>query len=88
MVYVGAKVELIVWNFVVFSDKIRNEMKGGKKMAYETKVIFNLLADSIGRVETVKEAYNVVKRAANVEGVKLPSYEEFQAELKKEKESE
>ncbi|MCL2574402.1 MAG: hypothetical protein FWE34_07625 [Defluviitaleaceae bacterium] len=50
-------------------------------MAYETKVILSLLADHIGKAKSVKEAYNVVVKAANVEGLKLPSYEEFQKEL-------
>ncbi|MCL2405618.1 MAG: hypothetical protein FWC92_08740 [Defluviitaleaceae bacterium] len=51
-------------------------------MAYETKVILTLLAEYVGRAETVEEAYNIIIRAANVEGVKLPSYEEFQEQLK------
>lgn len=55
-------------------------------MAYETKVILKLLADGIGRTQTTKEAYNVVVRAANVEGLQLPTFEEFQSELKKERE--
>lgn len=57
-------------------------------MAYETKAIFSLLADSIGRAKSAKEAYNVVVRAANVEGVNLPTYDEFQAAIKKEQEEE
>ena len=51
-------------------------------MAYETKVILALLAEQIGNSEDVSEAYNVVVRAANVEGLKLPSYEEFQEQIK------
>jgi len=54
-------------------------------MAYETKVILTLLAEYVGRAETVEEAYTVIVRAANVEGVKLPSYEEFQEQLKNKK---
>ena len=50
-------------------------------MAYETKVILTLLAQHIGRAKTIKEAYTLIVKAANVEGVKLPSYEEFQKEL-------
>ena len=53
-------------------------------MAYETKAIFSLLANSIGRTKSVREAYNVVVKAANVEGVRLPTYEEFIEELKEE----
>ena len=46
-------------------------------MAYETKVILALLARQIGNSKTVEEAYTAVVEAANVEGVNLPSYEEF-----------
>ena len=54
-------------------------------MAYETKVIMSLLARQVGNSETIEEAYAAVVQAANVEGLKLPSFEEFkkeQAELK------
>ena len=51
-------------------------------MAYETKAIFSLLADSIGRAKTVKEAYNIVVKAANIEGVQIVSYDEFIEQLK------
>jgi len=51
-------------------------------MAYETKVILALIAEAIGRTETVEEAYTVVVQAASVEGVTLPSYEEFVSQLK------
>ena len=54
-------------------------------MAYETKVILTLIAEAIGRTETVEEAYNVVVQAASVEGVSLPSYEEFIAQLRSKK---
>ena len=46
-------------------------------MSYETKVILALLAESIGRAKNVKEAYTYVVKAANVEGLKLPDYDEF-----------
>jgi hypothetical protein len=46
-------------------------------MAYETQVIMKLLAESIGRAKTIKEAYNIVVRAASNEGVKVPSYDEL-----------
>ena len=55
--------------------------KEGINVAYETKVILMLLAQQIGRAETVKEAYTIVAKAASVEGVQLPTYEEFQKEL-------
>ena len=51
-------------------------------MAYETKVILALLAKNIGKARNVKEAYNVVVDAANVEGLSLPDYDEYQKELK------
>jgi len=50
-------------------------------MALETKVMLSLIADGIGKSKTLKEAYNVVERAANVEGVNLPSYDEYIAGL-------
>ena len=59
-------------------------MKGVALMAYETKVILSLLSESIGRAKTVKEAYNYVVKAANVEGLKLPDYVEFKKQLEKE----
>jgi hypothetical protein len=46
-------------------------------MAYETKVILSLLARQVGNSETLEEAYTAIVDAANVEGVQLPSYEEF-----------
>jgi len=55
-------------------------------VAYETKIIFRLLAEAIGRTKTVEEAYTVIVQSASVEGVILPSYEEFQAQLKKQQE--
>ena len=51
-------------------------------MAYETKVILMLLAQRIVLAESVKEAYNVIATAASVEGVQLPSFEEFLAQQK------
>jgi hypothetical protein len=61
----------------------RKNLRGGLVMAYETKVILNLLAQNIGRANSVKEAYNMVVSAASVEGMTLPSWEEFQLELEK-----
>ncbi|MCL1878532.1 MAG: hypothetical protein FWF80_06715 [Defluviitaleaceae bacterium] len=52
-------------------------------MAFETKVLLNLLADGIGKSKSLKEAYNVVEKAANVEGVNLPTYDEYIAEQEK-----
>ena len=50
-------------------------------MAYETKVILSLLAQQVGKSKTVKEAYTAIVKAANVEGMDLPSYEDFIKEL-------
>ena len=50
-------------------------------MAYETKVILSLLAKNIGKARNVKEAYKAVVDAANVEGLLLPDYDEYQKEL-------
>jgi hypothetical protein len=46
-------------------------------MAYETKVILTLLAQQVAMAKSVKEAYMLIVQAANVEGVTLPSYEDF-----------
>ena len=53
-------------------------------MAYETKVILTMIADAIARAKTTKEAYGFVVRAANAEGLSLPSYEEFKALIENE----
>ena len=53
-------------------------------MAYETKVILTSLAERIAKAKTVKEAYGAVRRAANVEGMQLPPYDEFVKEMDKE----
>ena len=55
-------------------------------MAYETKVIMSLLARQIGNSATIEEAYTAIVEAANVEGLKLPSYSEFKKEQEKLKE--
>ena len=54
-------------------------------MALETKVILALLAQSIGKSTTTREAYNCVVKAANVEGLNLPSYDEFLQELEEDR---
>ena len=51
-------------------------------MAYETKVILMLLSQQVGKAQTLKEAYTAIVDAAGVEGLHLPSYEEFQESLK------
>ena len=55
-------------------------------MAYETKVILTLLAEQVAKSQTPKEAYNAIRRAANVEGVQLPPFEEYREQLKSESE--
>jgi hypothetical protein len=52
---------------------------------YETKVILALLARQVGNAETLEEAYNAIVEVANVEGVQLPSYEEFKEKQKSHK---
>ena len=59
-------------------------VKGEVTMAYETKVILSLLANSVGRAQSVEEAYTYIVEAANVEGLKLPDYDDFLKKLQKE----
>ena len=54
-------------------------------MAYETKVILTLLAQQLAQAESAREAYAFVARAANVEGLQLPSYDDLRKELEEEK---
>ena len=54
-------------------------------MAYETKVILTMLADRVARADSLEEAYNCITKAACVEGMKLPDYEEARKEFSKEK---
>jgi len=51
-------------------------------MAFETKVILTLLIDTISKAENVKEAYNAVAKAARVEGLIVPEYEDAVEQLK------
>ena len=51
-------------------------------MAYETKVILNLLAQQIARCETLEEAFVAVQLAANAEGLIIPSLKELREILK------
>ena len=50
-------------------------------MALETKIIIKLLAEAIGRAKSVEEAYTILADTADVEGITLPSYEEFTAKI-------
>ncbi|MDR2167012.1 MAG: hypothetical protein LBE35_04060 [Clostridiales bacterium] len=60
-------------------------------MAYETKVILALVGEGIARSSSVRQAYNFVRKAANVEGVILPTFDEtkhrIEAEERIEKEN-
>jgi len=55
-------------------------------MAFETKAILALLAESVGRASTIREAYNFIAAAANAEGANLASYDDFVKRVEKEKE--
>ncbi|MDR2531936.1 MAG: hypothetical protein LBC82_03740 [Oscillospiraceae bacterium] len=50
-------------------------------MAFETKAFLSTLADNIAKSKTVKEVYMTVMKAANVEGLSVPTYEEAIKEL-------
>ena len=50
-------------------------------MAFEIKAILSALADSIAKSKTLKEAYMAVMKAANVEGVSIPTYEDAMKEI-------
>jgi hypothetical protein len=52
-------------------------------MAYDTKLIIRLIADNIAKSESLREAYDSVVEAANIEGVKLPNYKEAREEIER-----
>jgi hypothetical protein len=52
-------------------------------MAYETKVLLSLLADTALRTNS-KEMYKVIAKIANSEGMVLKPYDEAMAELQEE----
>jgi len=54
---------------------------GGEIMAFETKLILKLIAQEISKCVTAKEAYRCVRNAANVEGLKLPTFDGMKKEL-------
>ena len=56
-------------------------------MAYETKVILRMLANQIALAETMEQAFEMVRTAAQVEGLTIPEYEEVRRELKVKKEA-
>jgi len=51
-------------------------------MAYDTKVLLSLIARYVAKADSLEDAYNAIKGAANVEGVTLPTYEEMVNEVK------
>ena len=57
-------------------------------MAFETKVILKSLANQISMAKSVKQAYKIVKDVAEVDGMKLPSFEESKKALTEEDDEE
>ena len=51
-------------------------------MAYETKVILRMLANQVALAETIEQAFELIRTAAQVEGLTIPDYEEVRRELK------
>ena len=57
-------------------------------MAYETKVILMMLANQVALAKTTKQAFEMIRSAAQVEGLTIPDYEEVRAALMGEEEKE
>ena len=57
-------------------------------MAYETKVILRMLANQVALAETTEQAFEMIRSAAQVEGVAIPEYDQVRKELKAKKKSE
>ena len=55
-------------------------------MAYETKVLLSLLADTALRTKS-KEMYKVIAKIANTEGMLIPPYDEALRELEEDQEN-
>ncbi|MCL2853039.1 MAG: hypothetical protein FWE20_08425 [Defluviitaleaceae bacterium] len=51
-------------------------------MAYETKVLLAILARYVAKADTLEDAYDAIKSAANVDGMNLPTYEEMVREVR------
>ena len=60
--------------------KNRLKLEGVLIVAYETKVLLSLLADTALRTNS-KEMYKVIAKIANTEGMILKPYDEAKAEL-------
>ena len=50
-------------------------------MAYETKVILRGLANQIALAKTAKQAFEMVRSSAQVEGLTIPDMEEVRKQL-------
>ena len=50
-------------------------------MAYETKVILMSLANQVALAKTTKQAFEMIRSAAQVEGLTIPDYEIVRANL-------
>ena len=57
-------------------------------MAYETKVILMSLANQVAMAKTTKQAFEMIRSAAEVEGVSIPDYEVVRAKFMDEEELE
>ena len=58
----------------------------GISMAYETKVILMMLANQVALAKTTRQAFEMIRSAAQVEGVSIPDYETVRAALMGEEE--
>ena len=50
-------------------------------MAYETKVILMSLANQVALANTTKQAFEMIRSAAQVEGLSIPDYEKIRAKF-------
>ena len=50
-------------------------------MAYETKVILMSLANQVALAKTAKQAFEMIRSAAQVEGLVIPDFEEVRAAI-------
>ena len=57
-------------------------------MAYETKVILMSLANQVALAKTTKQAFEMIRSAAQVEGLTIPDYEKIRAKFMSDDEAE
>ena len=57
------------------------KLEGDVIMAYETKVILRLLANQVALAETLEQAFEMIRTAAQVEGLIIPDLDEVRKEL-------